>query len=132
ISWTTSGESVRISDGERLCWLFALIPVTGYIGARFVTHAFFNRYFMGMLPGLAVAIACTSFRMSYRWHLTSWGLLVLLAGFGGSRQLRATLHPENVTVSGRPYQQQIKEMLALEPVLVSEGKQYIAFYKNLF
>src|SRR5262249_36490491 len=61
IAWMDRQESVVIAPmlpGERLGWYFLTIPMGGYIFAKVVTNAFYFRYFIGMLAGVAVAFAC--------------------------------------------------------------------------
>jgi hypothetical protein len=70
-----------MSGGERLCWFYLLIPVAGYPMALVVPHSFFNRYFIGVLPGIAIRVTCLLYRQFGNATVTSWMILIFLAAF---------------------------------------------------
>jgi uncharacterized membrane protein len=51
-------ERLLLQPAECVGWLFLLIPLAGFVVAEVVTKAFDARYFIGTLPGIAVAFAC--------------------------------------------------------------------------
>jgi hypothetical protein len=108
---------------EGIGWLGFLIPLAGYVAARFVTNAYVSRYFLGLLPGVAVAFACWSWRHFRETPLVPAGILVILAGFGLQTQLSTLRHPESID----PYHQQTetRQALALENTLRAEGKRFV-------
>ena len=72
-----------MSGGERVGWLFLLIPLAGFVCAALVTNAFTDRYFIGTLPGVAVAFASLMYRV---WHDRAEAtalVCIILLGFGG-------------------------------------------------
>jgi 4-amino-4-deoxy-L-arabinose transferase-like glycosyltransferase len=113
-----------MSDSERLCWFFLTIPFAGFILAEAVTNAFYNRYLIAMLPGVAVAFACLVWR-----HLTkpaSVAFLLLLAGLAVGRQLGHTRHPDAIEPPSVPTMQlHTMEVLTAEDALVADGRQSI-------
>lgn len=71
-----------VSDAERAAWFSLAIPIAGFAVAVLVTHAFLHRYFIGMLPGVAVGFSCLVWRRSPNKPLVPAGILLLLAGYG--------------------------------------------------
>jgi len=107
--------------GEAIGWLFLTIPLIGFVLAELGTNAFFSRYFICVLPGVAVAFSCLlwrNFRKDYRVPL---GIFLLLAGWGVWKQMAVVQHPETVEATG------IREFLNVESVLRAEGKHYMVF-----
>ena len=107
--------------GEAIGWLFLAIPLIGFVLAELGTNAFFSRYFICVLPGVAVAFSCLlwrNFRKDYRVPL---GIFLLLAGWGAWKQMAVVKHPETVEATG------IREFLGIESVLRAEGKRYMVF-----
>ncbi len=49
-----------MSSGEAIGWLFLCIPLAGFVAAELKTNAFAVRYFLGIVPGVAVAVSCWS------------------------------------------------------------------------
>ena len=113
-----------ISSAERIGWLSLLIPIAGYIVARLVTHAFLNRYFIGILPGVAIAFPCLLWRRYPGRTLVPLGILVILAGYGMADQAAFVLHPEDVKAYG-PAQLRTKAILSMEDELAKGGARYI-------
>jgi Dolichyl-phosphate-mannose-protein mannosyltransferase len=130
ITWTAAQEKVTLSSmlaGERVGWFFLLIPGVGYIAAKLVTNAFFNRYFIGILPGVAVAFSCALWRHYRHRPSVSAGIVVLMLLFGVGPQISATVHPSKIEPpsDGRA-PARMKEVLAMESTLMRDGKTIIA------
>jgi hypothetical protein len=113
---------------ERVGWLCFSIPIAGFAFAAFVTHAYASRYFVGMLPGIAVAFACLLWRYCSRIRALAAGIFLLLALAGAARQLQVVRHPESIDPYGQ--QTQTRQFLQLENSLWSDGKQYVLWSGN--
>ncbi len=105
-----------MSSAETLGWLFICIPLAGFVAAELKTKSFGARYFIGTLPGIAVAFSCALWRNFNRAWRVSLGILLLLATYGMAKQGIATRHPD---LNG-PAPHDAK----LEDTLRKEGKQY--------
>ena len=111
--------------GEAIGWLFLCIPLVGFLLAEWKTNAFFSRYFIGVLPGVALAFAYLIWRHFRQVSLVSMGIFLLLSGWGVATQLTVVRHPESIEATGiRPY-------LELESSLGVEGKRYFVFSNPL-
>jgi hypothetical protein len=113
-----------MQPAERAGWLFLLIPLAGYLLARVVTNAFDPRYFIGMLPGVAVAFACFIWRRFGKSRVPAAGILALLVAAGLAKQANALRHP------GSRFEPQIRQMLGLEETLRQDGKHFFLFSGN--
>jgi hypothetical protein len=51
-----------MQPGEAVGWLFLCIPLAGFVLAELKTNALVSRYFISLLPGVAVAISCFLWR----------------------------------------------------------------------
>jgi 4-amino-4-deoxy-L-arabinose transferase-like glycosyltransferase len=113
-----------MADSERLCWLFLTIPIAGWVLAETVTHSFYNRYLIAILPGVAVAFACLVSR-----HLpqpASLAFLLFLAVLVTGRQIGNARKPEEIEPPSAPGEQlRTREALSAEDVLVRDGKKTI-------
>jgi uncharacterized membrane protein len=107
--------------GEAIGWLFLTIPLIGFVLAELGTNAFFSRYFMCVLPGVAVAFASLLWRNFRKNHRVALGIFLLLAGWGMWKEMAVVQHPETVEATG------IREFLSLESSLRAEGKHYMVF-----
>lgn len=105
---------------EVIGWLFLAIPLAAFI-VSMKTNAFYSRYFIGVLPGVAVAFAVFLWRHFKRAGQISMGIFVLLAAWGASQQLTIVRHPDRVEATG------IRPFLAVEDSLHLEGKRYYVF-----
>jgi hypothetical protein len=131
IAWATRHEApiglYPMPAGERLGWYFLLIPICGYIVAKLVTNAFFNRYFIGMLPGVAVASSCALWRRFRLNPGVSAGIILLTLLIGVGRQISETVRPRAIEP---PYPShaaaELRELLSMEPTLIRDGKSTIA------
>ena len=124
-----SDAVTTVSAGEAIGWLFLAIPLAGFALAEWKTNAFLPRYFIAMLPGVAVALAGCLWRNFGHHRAVGIGVFLLFASFGFVRQMQAVLHAEQVG----PYDQQteIRHDLSLEPVLHREGKKYMVFSSSM-
>ncbi len=106
---------------EALGWLFLGIPVAAFVVAELKTNAFYSRYFIGVLPGVAVAFAVCLWRRFRKVSLVAAGIFLLLATWGVGHQLTFVQHPDMVEATGaRPF-------LQMESSLQVEGKRYFVF-----
>jgi hypothetical protein len=110
-----------MEEREAIGWLFLTIPLIGFVLAELGTNAFFSRYFICVLPGVAVAFACLLWRNFRKNWRVAVGIFLLVAGWGMWKQIAVVQHPETVEATG------IREFLSLEPALRGEGKRYIVF-----
>jgi len=113
------------SSAESLGWLFFSIPILGFLLAELKTNAFLIRYFVGALPGIALAFACLVSRHLSRSYHISAGIVALVMLFGVAEQWSTVLHPERVDPFGQ--QTAIRQYLELENSFSSDGKQFILF-----
>ncbi|MFZ0794108.1 MAG: glycosyltransferase family 39 protein, partial [Candidatus Korobacteraceae bacterium] len=112
------GATVGMQPPEQLCWFFAFIPLAGYLLAKIGTNAFYNRYFIGLLPGIAVAFSCLLWRQlkSSRW--ISLSALLLFVALGLGRQLDLVRHPTHVRPLARKSEpERINALLLLEETI---------------
>ena len=127
LSVTDDRETVvkPMAASESIGWLFLCIPLAGFFLAELGTNAFFSRYFMCVLPGVAVAFACLLWRNFGKDYRVALGVLVLLAGWGVGKQMATARNPQSVEATG------IREFLGIESALRAEGKRYMVFYPPL-
>jgi Dolichyl-phosphate-mannose-protein mannosyltransferase len=122
----------QVSAAERTGWFALTIPIAGYVLAKLITHAFLNRYFIGLLPGAAVGFSCLLWRRFPAMPRIPVGVLLLFAGYGVATQTLMALHPDQVDPRGNwayasiPTQERIRAILAAEEPLRSRGIRYIA------
>jgi uncharacterized membrane protein len=113
-----------MGDAESLCWLFLTVPIAGFVVAEAVTNAFYNRYLIAMLPGVAVAFACLVSR--YLTRPASIAFLLFLIGLGCARQIA---HAHNAAILEPPSavneQHYTREALAAEDALIADGKKIV-------
>ncbi len=114
-------SSQAMSPAEAVGWLFLCIPLVAFVVAEWKTNAFYSRYFIGVLPGVAVAFAFLLWRYFRRASQVSMGILVLLAGWGIAQQLTVARHPDKVEATG------IRPFLEVESAVQLEGKRYFVF-----
>jgi uncharacterized membrane protein len=114
-------SSEKMTSAEAIGWLFLSIPLAAFFVAEWKTNAFYSRYFIGVLPGVAVAFACFLWRHSRRTSQISMGVFVLLAGWGIGQQLTVARHPDKVEATG------IRPFLEAESMLQLEGKRHYVF-----
>ncbi len=110
-----------MSPAEATGWLFLGIPLAAFVLAVWKTNAFYSRYFIGVLPGVAVAFAFMLWRHFRHVTQIALGGFLLLAGWGVMQQMTVVRHPEKVEATG------IREFLDIESSLHLEGKRYYVF-----
>ena len=109
-----------VSAAERTCWFALAIPIAGFVMARLITHAFLDRYFIGLLPGVAVGFSCLLWRRFPNTPRIALGILLLLAGYGVVNQALAVLHSDEIKAYG-PAQERTRAILAMEEQLCVQG-----------
>jgi uncharacterized membrane protein len=130
IAWVAATEERIVplppmSSAEGAGWLSLSIPFFGYVLAKLVTNAFVDRYFIGMLPGIAVAFACLLWRHFRDARLIPIGIFLLLSVVGIYRQVEVVRHPESIDPFSQ--QTQTRKMLRLEHDLRNDGKRFFLF-----
>jgi len=105
---------------ETIGWLCLGIPLAAFI-VSMKTNAFYSRYFMGVIPGVAVAFSVLLWRHFRRTTLIATGICILLTGWGVAQQLTVVRHPDKVEATG------IRPFLDIESSLHLEGKRYYVF-----
>ena len=110
-----------MQPGEAIGWLFLCIPLVGFIAAELKTNAFAVRYFLGIVPGVAVAFSACIWRHFRNAQLISLGIFLLLATWGMVKQLQIVVHPDSVETPGT------RDILNLESLLNSDGKRFVVF-----
>jgi len=81
---------------EQLCWLFASLPIVGFVVGKLATHAFLSRYFIGLLPAFAIGLACLMWRHFAASKLTAVVAFALFAAFGLAQQLEHVRYSSSV------------------------------------
>lgn len=114
---------------ERTGWFSLAIPVAGYVLAKLITHAYVDRYLIGLLPGVAVGFSCLLWRRFPDMPRISVGILLLLVGYGVATQTLTVMHPDHIEAYGRQ-QERTRAILAAEDKLWSGGARYIVFGKG--
>lgn len=117
--------SIAMQSAEATGWLFLLIPLAAYFVAVTITNAFYSRYFIGVIPGVAVAFAISLYRYFRKAAEVSLGIFLLLAGWGVAQQMTVVHHPDKVEATG------IRSFLQVEDTLQLEGKRYFVFSQPL-
>ena len=100
---------------EQLGWFFALLPLVGFIVGKLATHAYLNRYFIGLLPAFAIALACLISRHVPNSPRVALAALLLFGAFGLGDALEhlrysSAVHPVTATLET----ERMANMLALE------------------
>ncbi len=115
-----------MGSSERLSWLFLAIPFAGFVAGKLVTHALVYRYFIGMLPGVAVGFSCLMWRR-FRYLTTASGAaFTILAGSGIALYI-AHLHQPELAAPPVAEEQivRIQKLLQAEEMLSRKGKQFV-------
>ena len=108
-------------SGEVVGWLFLCIPLAGFIAAELKTNAFAVRYFLVLVPGVAVAFSCWVWRNFRDAPRVSLGIFLLLATWGVANEMQVVLQPSVVETPGT------RAYLGLEGTLRDEGKRFLVF-----
>lgn len=116
---------------EQLGWFFGLIPVAGFILATLGTGAFYNRYFIAILPGIAVAFSCLLWRQFRSAPRISIAALMLLATLGLGIQFALVRYPGLVRPpSAKSEPERMNAMFQLEDKIQPAAKQFIVLPAN--
>lgn len=118
-------EVEGMSPSESVGWLFLCIPLVGFALAEWKTNAYFSRYFICVLPGVAVAFACLLWRNLRSLRAVTVGIFILLASWGVVKQGLVALYPESVEATGT------RQYLEIESTLRMDGKTYFVFSNPL-
>jgi hypothetical protein len=110
-----------MQHGEAIGWLFLCIPLAGFAAAELKTNAFAVRYFLGIVPGVAVAVSCCVWRNFRSTPRVAVGMFLLLAAWSMAHQLQVVRHWDSVETPGT------RAYLNLEPALRADGKQFLVF-----
>jgi len=108
-------------SGEVVGWLFLAIPLAGFLVAEIKTNAFAVRYFLAIVPGVAVAFASCVWRQFRNVPLVSAGVFLLFASWGVAKEFHTVRHPDSVETPGT------RQMLAMEDTLNSDGTHFLVF-----
>ena len=114
-----------MAAGESVGWLFLSILVAGFVLAEVKTNAYYSRYFICVLPGVAVSFACLLWRHFRNAPRVSLGIVLLLTTWGIAKQAGAVVHPASVEPTGT------RDYLQLEAPLRGEGKRFFLFSSPL-
>ena len=106
--------------GEAIGWLFLCIPLAGFLAAELKTNAFLGRYFIGALPGIAVAFSTLLWRNFRSARRISLGVLLILATWGVAKQVMKARHPESANPA-------TYAVLSLDGPLQNDGKRFLVF-----
>jgi hypothetical protein len=108
-------------SAEAIGWLFLGIPLAAFAVAEWKTNAFFSRYFIGVIPGVAVAFTFSLWRHFRNISQVAMGVFLLLGSWGIGQQLTVVRHTDKVEATG------IRPFLQAESSLAIEGKRYFVF-----
>jgi hypothetical protein len=122
--------AAAMPDGERISWFFLLIPLGGYLIAKVSTNFFYYRYFVALVPGVAVGFAGFICRQIGANRKIALGILLLLAGFAVRNEVLTALHPEQILCFG-DQQGSTRTALALEDDIAADRKLYITSPERL-
>lgn len=116
---------------ERLGWFFGLIPVAGYILAKLGTNAFTYRYFIALLPGIAVAFSCLLWRQFGSTTRISIPVFLLFATLGLGAEFDLVRHPDHVRPPLAELEpEKVNVMLMVENSMPASAKQFIVSPAN--
>jgi hypothetical protein len=110
-------------SGEAVGWLFLCIPLSGFVAAELTTSAFTARYYIGTLPGIAVAFSCWLWRHFPNKYRVTFGVFLLLASAGVVRQMTGVRDPESVNMNRS--QRLTRQYMSVEDSLRKDGKRFI-------
>jgi hypothetical protein len=108
-------------SGEVVGWLFLAIPLAGFLAAEIKTNAFAVRYFLAIVPGVAVAFASCVWRQFRNVPLVSAGVFLLFASWGVAKEFHTVRHPDSVETP------ETRQILAMEDNLNSDGTRFLVF-----
>jgi 4-amino-4-deoxy-L-arabinose transferase-like glycosyltransferase len=117
--------AIPINSAERLAWLFLLVPFAGFVVAKLVTNAFYHRYFIGILPGVAVGFSCLMWRHFRSQWVASAGILCLLAVFGVARCVAHVRNPDWDDPAAIGEIAKLHELMQVEELSLRDGKHFL-------
>ena len=115
-----------MESSESVGWLFLCIPLAGFAVAELKTNAYVSRYFIGALPGIAVAFSCWVWRHFRDTAYVSLGIFLLLMAAGVTVQVSVVHDPEDLNGQSAI----TTKYLGLEQFLHNDGKRYILFFDH--
>jgi hypothetical protein len=119
----------KMQPAEAVGWLCLCIPLAGFAVAELKTKAFLPRYFIGALPGIAVAFACWTWRYFHDTLRVSAGIMLLFVGWGAASQWLTVRHPESIDPFGQ--QTATRRYLGMEASIDKDGKRYLVFNNSM-
>ena len=119
--------ATSMSAGERVGWLFLVVPLAAYFLGHLVTHTFHDRYVIGAGPGMVVGVTCLLRRYCRESKYLSAAPLLVLAcgGYAVTQQLLTLRNIDHIRSDSRDYQERTRQVLAIEDMLLREGKQHV-------
>lgn len=117
--------ATSMSAGERVSWLFLVVPLAMYLLARLVTHTFHDRYIIAAGPGIVVGATCLLWRYCRQWRYLSAAFLLAFGGYAVTQQLLTLRSIDHITSDSGDYQERTRQLLAIEDTLLREGKQHV-------
>jgi hypothetical protein len=120
------GQVRPVTEAERTAWCSITIPVAGWLVAVLFTHAFLHRYFIGVLPGIAVGFSCMLSRRFASLPRVGVGVLVVLASYGIANQAKLTVSWRTINQHG-PTHERTQDLLAMEETFQNRGLHYLVF-----
>jgi hypothetical protein len=117
-------------NAERLGWLYLLIPIFGFLLTFLGAQAYYERYFISALPGIAVAAASLLHRQFGSQDRLAGAILAVFIAVGLAHQVTKVLHPEQIPSFG-DQQSQTREVIAHEAAFRRDGKPYTAVIEQL-
>jgi hypothetical protein len=117
-----------MSAAERVGWYFVAIPLAGFAIAVLVTNAFVSRYFIGLLPGVSLAIACALWRHFRHRPAISSGIIGVLFLVGLVQQASILRNPSKIEPPTNPGStSRVRSLLLVwEDLVRQEGKTTLA------
>jgi hypothetical protein len=126
IAWIVRVEKAMVlpmMPAERLGWLFLSVPLAGLLLGKMATNAFYNRYFIGMLPGVAIAFGCALWRRFGSQPRVTAGIVAFLLAVSVGKQVEMTAQPWKIVPPPLPDEgPALTAMRAIEPALIVDRK----------
>jgi hypothetical protein len=117
--------ATSMSAGERVSWLFLVVPLSAYFLGNLVTHIFHDRYIIAAGPGMAVGTTCLLWRYCREWKYLSVALLLAFGGYAVTQQVLTLRNVDHILSDSGDYQERMRQVLAIEDTLLREGKQHL-------
>ncbi len=111
--------------GERVGWLFLVVPCAAYILGQLVTHLFHDRYTIGAAPGMVVGATCLIWRHCRESRFLSLAILLAVGGSAVGQQVRAMRNINEIKADSGEYQERTLHLQSLEEMLIRDGKQHV-------